>query len=342
MPVAASDIQFFRSNVVNSSGTNGGTMSTTQIPNNTKNSIFNDVSPDILTSGGTFYRKIFTKVANAYSISLASTRLFIANVNADADRISFFPGTQTNTQSNLTGSETQYGIGNLNANISTGATSCTVSCKANDGQFQNGGLVRISNQPTVGSGTGTEDFIRLAASGGVGWSGSIATLNFASGQQVQYGYLAAETVVSACYEAGTVAPTWGTWNGSTASGTYDGTAPSSTPTVNVPILSAIGTVEDTWTITFSSATAFGCVGSASGNVGGGTIASPFIPNNPAFSLPYFTLPAAWAGVWSSGDYITFKTHPSAVPLWMKQIVPSSCSSLSGDGTSIGVSGASGS
>jgi hypothetical protein len=47
------------------------------------------------------------------------------------------------------------------------------------------------------------------------------------------------------------------------------------------------------------------------------------------SAPYFTLNTlGWGGTWTSGNTVSFKTHPAAVPIWLRRTVPASAASLS--------------
>ena len=73
---------------------------------------------------------------------------------------------------------------------------------------------------------------------------------------------------------------------------------------------------------------FAVAGDTLGSVGSGNIASNFAPTNPDFGAPYFTLPSAiWGGAWASGETFTFQTHPAALPLWLKRVVPAGAASI---------------
>ncbi|MBF0310825.1 MAG: type II toxin-antitoxin system HicB family antitoxin [Magnetococcales bacterium] len=81
----------------------------------------------------------------------------------------------------------------------------------------------------------------------------------------------------------------------------------------------IAGIEQTWTITFTSATDFTCAGDTVGSVGTGSRNSAFAPTNPDHARPYFTLPATgWGGTWASGNILSFKTHPATIPIWEKR------------------------
>ncbi len=146
------------------------------------------------------------------------------------------------------------------------------------------------------------------------YSGSQAVAQLAS--QVANAYSVANTYAAGCLSAGDVGPTWDGWaESSVGDGTYD---ESTTP----PQLFNDGVEEETWTLTFTSATAFTASGARAGTVGSGDKAADFAPVNPATGQPYFKLKAAgWAGTWAAGDVAQFATHPGSAPVWVKRVVP---------------------
>ena len=145
------------------------------------------------------------------------------------------------------------------------------------------------------------------------WAGNVVTI--ALEDQLANAYLAAESYVGICIEAGDVEPTSLDWAENSAAGTYDeATYPL--------VLDNRGTVTDSFTITFSDATNFGCSGVAEGSLGSGSVSSDFAPINPNTGQPYFTLNKnGWGGSWVNGDTVTFKTVAAGVPIWLKEIVP---------------------
>jgi hypothetical protein len=92
-------------------------------------------------------------------------------------------------------------------------------------------------------------------------------------------------------------------------------------------------------LTFTSATAFNIAGDTVGAVGSGNTSSGAAPNNPAFNKPYFTLNAAlFGGSYVAGNMLTFSTHPAAVPLWVRQVVPDGAVAMSNNTFSIYIDG----
>jgi len=84
----------------------------------------------------------------------------------------------------------------------------------------------------------------------------------------------------------------------------------------------VGTVDQTWTITFSNATTYNVDGSSLGRVvTGQAIAANCTPSNVGSTSYYFNLRAAgWGGTWAGGDTIVFTTAGSYKGFWCKQVV----------------------
>ncbi|TVM31757.1 hypothetical protein [Oceanidesulfovibrio marinus] len=146
------------------------------------------------------------------------------------------------------------------------------------------------------------------------YAGNVATLTLA--EQVAEAHDAASTYCAGVVEGGDLEPSIDSFSDfGTQSGEFDDVAH--------PIeLTALGCEEEDWSLAFTSATAFIVSGARIGAVGVGSVAEDFAPLNPVTASPYFTIrAAAWSGVWASGDTITFTTHPAALPLWFKEVVP---------------------
>lgn len=324
MPISTSDLKWYKPQTIADASANGGRMSATQAPSGVKNNVLPDITLTERTAGVTRHRKVFVKVANAENIPLQNARVFIQQNTPGQDSVTFFPGTQRDTQAGLTGSERLYGGGKLNAHANTGATSIQV---ATEGAALNvirvGDLVRITDKTSV-SGAGNEEFRTVAA---VSYAGDVATLTI---DALAYSYSANATVVSSVYQAGTVQ----------ASMTAPVVTSAAGAVANSGTVDSIGTVEQDWTLTFTSATAFTITGDTLGNVGSGNTASGGAPANPNFAgRVYFSLPAsAFSGTFAAGDTVTFSTSPAAIPLWYKHTVPAGAEAISGNQVIVGVDG----
>lgn len=150
------------------------------------------------------------------------------------------------------------------------------------------------------------------------YSGNVCTVELTD--TVANAYSAdGSTLACGCLYESELKTSFDSWTENTTNGTYD-------ETTYPPTLFNDGTVEEDWTISFSSDTEFSVSGAYYGSVGSGTINSNFSLTNPKTGQPYFTILAnGWGGSWTSGDSVTFTTHPSAIPVLLEQEVPTGTS-----------------
>lgn len=328
MSIIASELVWRKAAEVSDAGTNGGRMTALAqaITTAVKNNIFPDVSQAERTAGSTKWRKVFVHVANDADLTLVAPKVFVESRTPGDDNVTFIAGTQRNTQSNITGAEQRYGSGQLNANVSAAATTITVAVEdAALTMFVHAMKIRISDKENINA-SGNEEYAVIDT---VSYNGNIATLGLTAG--ITNGYSAASTKVSSVYEPGDVACVVANWTES-GSGTYN--------EATYPVVcDSISTIEQDWTITFTSATAFTISGDVLGQVGTGNVGSDAAPSNSNFSKPYFTLRSAgWGGTWTLGNTITFRTSPAAIPLWYRRVVPAGANSLSGNSVIVAVDG----
>jgi len=321
--IEATDIRPTKSQVVGDGSTNGGRLGTVAVGSGVVGSVFPDAGQAERTAGSTKYRKVFWHNRNASNETAYDFRLFVENYTPGGDEIVFFPGTQTDTQADITGSEALYGCGQLNANADSGATSITVLVHDWAGLpiFRNGDTLRISNKATL-DGVGDEEFVTIHASTAITAAGNVVTIPLATA--LVGSYTAAATRVASVYDYGDLAPTITDWTETSAAGTYDeGTYPVAGTNR--------GTIEQVWTITFTSATAFNVSGDTLGAMGSGTISANFAPSNTGAGAAYFTLDKnGWGGTWAPGDTLVFETHPAACPLWLLRDIPAVTAAQNGN------------
>lgn len=316
MPLLSSELKLYKSAIWNDGASNGGKMSSVLLGSGVKNAWFPDVPESERAAGSTKYRKAFWKAANAANIAAVNPRFFVETRTPGADALLFFPGTQTDTEADLTGTERLYGAGVLNAAVTAGATSIQVLVEdAAFNIFRAGDEIRLSSKTSVDDSTNPEEFL-IIDTGGVSYAGNVATLQLTTAVANSYSTPSAAKVAS-CYKPATLRATADNFAKSSTNGTYNLTY--------APIGYAIGGIEETWTLTFTSATAFTITGASVGSVGSSTTSSTVQPNNAAFSSPYFQIPAGFfTGTWATGDTFTFQTHPAARALWVKRVVPPAC------------------
>lgn len=339
MAIQGSEIKWYRSRNVNDGPTNGGTMSALEIPDGVKNNVWPDVPQAERNAGSVKYRKNFIKIANDDDLALIAPRLFIETGTPGDDRVVLLAGTQTDTQAEANAYTRCHGVGILDSPIIADDATLQVMVEpgndANgDAIFQDGDLIRVSDQTSLDAPTGNSEFLRLAASDAVTWNGNLATLTLADGNRPACNYAAGVTKVASVVEGADIAASLTGWQLSSQAGSYDRTG-------FPPILDHIGAIEQTWTLTFTSATQFICVGDDLGIVGSGAIQNDFSAINPDFGKPCFTITGGsppWGGTFASGDTITFVTHPAALPFWEKRTVPAGADSHSGNQVIVAISG----
>lgn len=312
MAIVSAELKMYKSTVVSDASGNGARLSSSESVSGAAANLFPKVTPAERTAGSTRYRKAFFKVANDAGAGLLSPELFMTRNTPGADRLTFFPATQRDTQSAITGSERKYGGGFLQTTVAGGVTSFV--CTVEDGAtvvFVDGDKIRVSDRETL-DGAGNEEFVTISGAPSV--VGNNVTISFTPA--LVNNFLNTVTKINSVYAApDPIKSTVTNWVESSAGGTYN---ESTYPVV----VNQIGGVEQTWTLTFSSGTAFNIVGDTIGSVGAGSISGGAAPVNGAFAKPYFTLAAAgFGGTWLSGDTIVFQTHPAALPFWVRQVVP---------------------
>jgi hypothetical protein len=127
------------------------------------------------------------------------------------------------------------------------------------------------------------------------------------------------TIVAGVLELGTIASSHSTPAKTSALGTF----------TNNIVNYDLGATYDTFTVTFSSATAFSVSGAAEGVIGSGTKAVAFKVAH--WGSYYFEIPTScWGGTWAAGDTVVFITYPSAEGIWFKEIVPASTAAYDGN------------
>lgn len=330
MSITSSELVWRKPVEVSDLTTNGGRMTATAIPSGVRNNLFPNVPQAERIAGSIKYRKAHIHVANDEGLALIAPKVYVTAPTPGDDRVTIFAGTHTNTQNSITGSEQQYGAGTLNADATLGATTCAVLVEAaTDDIFKAGMTVRISDRQTV-DGLGNEQFLVLSSN--ATYAGNVATLTFTTTPLAYNFATASPTYVSSVYTPADVQASVTDFSIASAGGTFDSVA-------HPVIPNGIGAIEQLWTVTFSSSSSYTVSGDTVGSVGAGTVGTNFVPANPNFSKPYFTLPSAgFGGTFANGNTIQFRTHPAAVPIWYKRTVPAGANSISGNRVTVGIDG----
>ena len=189
--------------------------------------------------------------------------------------------------------------------------SCSGYCSAGQLSMNTGAwIVPITWTTAPDNGT---DIVATYCEQAFFYTGNVATIELAD--QVANAYAVANTFGAGCIYEDEVKCSWDNWNKNSSAGTYD-------ETTYPPVLFNDGTVEEDWTLTFTTGSTLSVSGAFYGSVGTGSVGADFSPINPDTGQPYFTIrTAGWAGTWTSGDMVSFSTHPSAIPVLLENEVP---------------------
>lgn len=324
MAIQESELKVYKSAAVVDTTANGGVMSANEVLSGVKNNVFPDVPQAQRTAGITQYRKMFHKVANDNEEVLINPMIHLLGITLADDWVTLFPGTQTDTQGDIAAPD-EYGAAALAGNIVATDTSVDVTLEdASMVIFRNGDKIFVTDGVN-------EEYHENITIVKVGATVTI-TLDTGNGDMFANDFNMADTFISSVIQVPDVECSVDGWAESSVAGTYD--------EVTYPVrCDNLGTMEDTFTVTFSSATNFTVAGARIGDLGVGTINSDFEPTNPDFTAPYFRLLAiGWGGTWQAGDTVTFTTHPAAVPIWRKRVVPAGASSFAANSYSVRFSG----
>jgi len=293
-----------------------GRMAYTSVVTGVKNNLFADVGKDDRTAGLITWEKAFLHL-NATGFSpLINPKLYLTALTPALDFVTFTPGTFDDT----TSTGRHYGVGVLQSNITSGASGLTVTGEHADyatlEPFKVGDMIRISD------GTNTD----WPVIDTISYVGAVATITTVG--TIDNNYSLTNTIVSSVYQPADI-------QGDTANLTVTSTA----GTLSAIKVNNKGSIYDSWTLTFTSATAFTIAGVAAGSVTGGDIGSDYTPSNPSTSSPYFTIQAsAWGGTFVAGDTVTFDTNPAQLPLWFYRKVPAGTTTLANNTVNLAVEG----
>jgi len=322
--ILANELKNYKSAVVSDAATNGGRMSgTNEITSALKNNLWPDVDEDERAAGSTKYRKTFFKNANDADETFTGSKIHMTEVTSGDDIATIFEGTQSDTQADIS-SPREYGVGTLKTNVLAGAASFVITA-------EDTGLALFATSDTVWLSDGTNKEYHTNVT--VGVSGADYTITLDGADVLLNNYLVATpTYGASVIDSGDIETSYDNWVETSGSGTYD-------ETTYPPVSDNIGTVDDIWTITFSDATNYTCVGTSEGSVGSGAITGDFAPSNANFTKPFFTLRASgFGGTWAVGDTIVFQTHPAAIPIWQKRAIPIGATSVSNNDYTVRLKG----
>jgi hypothetical protein len=307
MAIVSSELVYYASAVVNDTGSNGGRISANEVVSGSSNAFWPNVPEGDLSAGITQWRKGFVRVDNAANETASVLRVGLWRPTPGDDMIYLALGTQTNIQSAF-GSPDLYGVGQLNTSVTTGGNQIAVLVE--DGAviiFRNGGLIRISNETSFGTG-GTAEVHTINGAPSV--VGNVVTITITG--TLANDYSNTNTYVASLIHQTAVA---GSTTGKSITGS--GTFTEANMTVG-----NLGSIYQTLTFTFTSATAFTVASDAGITLAGGTTDSTYAPTNVSKGASYFSIPpSCWGGTWANGNTLVIVTVPPAVPILERRVVP---------------------
>lgn len=309
------DIRLFKAAVNTDTPANGGRISPNGLPATGKG-IFPDLNQKDRTAGITRLRKVFFRNMNPSNEVLYNPRGMLVNPSSAGDSITILSGTPSDTQGTLIAGR-EYGGCNVTAgNVVAGATTIVCTLERSDViPFVNGDTIAVGRLTKTGDYSDREYHDNVTVSA----VGTVLTITLEAGDQISKDYAqVVDSVITACsvYKHPVdFAPQIKNFAVNSAAGTYNKTT--------YPVLvSNVGTVSDTITLTFTSPTTFNASSMLKGALGAGNITTNFAPVNPDFGgVLCEVVSSGFGGVFVSGDTISFDTVGADIVLYFKQRVP---------------------
>ncbi len=328
-----SDLLWFKSRVVTNDSANGGRLSTSQTVSGQVQNTFPHLFEADRLAGQDMLRKIFAK-NNVAALETASVvKIWQDIITAAEDSVVWFAGTQTDVAGDFTiSSKRKYGCGDLVADVAAGASAFSLDLdhddwKSFDAIFQVGDLFRISDRedPTNTS-VGQEEIGEIAT---VTPDGSLNRVAITTVDPLANSYtVAAETRAMSYYNFGDLEPSYDSW---TETDSGDGAKEIYDESTYPPILDCQGCDEEEIFIEFTTASDFTVTGDTFGSLGSGDVTTDLDILHPHWGRTLVKLEAAgWQSGTATGDKLSLRLHPAAIPLWFYRRTPAGSGSLAGN------------
>ncbi len=316
MTILVGELKGFRSEIVNDTSANGGRFDPAkEIVSGAAQNVFEHVFKAQRTSGLTRYRKTSWCNRND-SDETGYGAQFFYHIPPTGDHFLWWHvGTHDDTQDDITGSERKYGSGKLGSAASAGASILVVDVtdSSQTSMFADGDTIIVSDKTTPTATTGNEEIHTVSGTPSV--SGTEVTITIST--TLANAYAAGASVSSTATGADLLCSVSG-WTD--ASDNYD-------ETTCPLVLDNIGTVYDTWTLTYDGSGGFSVTGANEGTLATGSVSADYAPpNGNCNNKPYFTLEAAGhSASQSAGETLIFTTNPAAINIWQTLTVPAGAS-----------------
>ncbi len=322
MSILVTDLQAFLSKGVSSTAAqNGGRMADTPISLTAKNNGYPDVSSYVREVGsevaGRRWRKVFLANRNAENLKGQYPMVLLDRPTQYGDYAYFVPADHDNFESGLTGSEPIYGAALLAQDALSGAGTIQVTLEDAflAAMLASGREILISSRANFENTTSTVGIEeKRSISGAPVVSGLTATITLDKALTADFLVSAGARISTVYRPAADVAPMVTDWAES-GTGSFD--------EVNAPLrLDNTGTIRQDWTMTYQGATSFVLAGDTLGALGTFSTATDAAPLNSVNGKPLLTIPKEGHGsAHVSGDIVTFKTLPAAIPVFVNNVIP---------------------
>ena len=315
MGIVPSEINLYKSQVVSADGTNGGRRSINKITSGSMGNAFDYLLPDDFTNGFEKTVKLFFHNDNDDDLTLLDPYLILNDVTPGSDFAVMYKGYARDTQSDYP-SPRLYGTARLISDVSAGSSSIVVDVEDSSmtGIFASGDTVYIKND------AGTKEKHTIASAPAV--SGTQVTITITGTLANSYTVAGGARLASAIeyLDLECSVTNWAI----TGSGTYNNTS-------YPPETDNLGTVEQTWTLEWLTATTFSCTGDGVGALADGVTTGDYSPINPDTGKPYFILRSAGhGGTHIAGDTIVFQTHGAEAAFYLQLTGPAGATPFTGN------------
>lgn len=313
------DIQFLKP-AVNSPGlsTNGGRRIYSIIADATPLSLMQKVSASDRAAGFDRYYKMFVHAHDAANTGGTAGMFNFWNPTVSDDEIYWFPGTQTDTESGITGSEDHYGCGDLDS--SALAAAATIDVYVENPAiiiFRDGETIYITDKADK---DGSGNIEQHVINGVPVLVGNVATITLTG--TLANAYSSTNTRVWSTSDEGAIAATNDADTTTSASGTFDHTLITNYNQ---------GAVEQTITLNFTSATAYNVTSDVVAGLASGATGADYSPVNADTSTAYFTIPStAFGGTFAATDTVEIPFHPADHPIWIRHKATAGIAAASGN------------
>lgn len=300
----ATDVKFYRSKAITDSAENGGHIDlNAEIISGVKFNLFPRVSSFERTNGAVRYRKAYMANRSTGNVPLFDVAIALTVPSKGGDRFYIKPATSHAQTAEQLDENGWTGGGRLNAPITAGDSSLQILFEHNDFEIAEGSLVLVKNE--------AGKMFTSSVVGNASWSGNVATV--ALGSQAPENFATTDTCAGICVKLGDIGAAYENVEVTSSAGVFDSLS---------LLVNNLGTVEDDWTITFVSPSAFNVSGAVTGNLPAGSISSYYQAMNPSAGDFYFSISfMPWGGSWQVGDTLTFSTRAASKGFWLKEVIP---------------------